>query len=608
MEPGKTSREDARQADKAALALIEEALAQDVPRQGQVQWLKDQPGLDPQITDRALRLLDKVTEPEGELNILGDVIAQLTDLSDSQIGDYKIERLLGQGGMGAVYLAHREHDGVRQTVALKVLPGVGINAERFLVEQQALASLHHPYIASFIEMGRTENDVPFYVMEYVEGKQITEFADDQKLSIEQRLELWMKLCTAVRSSHEKLVVHRDIKPGNVLVTPDGIPKLLDFGIAKILSADNTDLTEALGAQITLDYASPERIAHGISSTAEDAYALAVLLYELALGERPFHRSSDNMQALLTSVAQQDAPSMLDAFDTWSPEQQSQIAQLRGLKPQAMRGVLRSDLSLILNKALLSDASGRYTSIDAMFADIQSFLGCLPVQASRLSTGYKLKRFAQRHRAGVAMSAATVLLVIASFAIVLLQMAETNRQLERANTTTTFLSDVLKAPSNRWDSELRIGTDASMQDVLRSAAEQLRVATGLSAATKVELMSAISESMMMWNIEAESLQIASEALDLAHLSLADDDPMLFRALANMAVVSNAQGSAESLAKAAESAQAALEWVQVYEPENLYKQSMALGALGNNQGIRGNDAASHPLLRARYCAVGLRWGSA
>ena len=291
--------------EQLAMQAVEEALLQPEPEQRH--WLAAQV-MAPPIKQRALDLYDQLSGDDPSADLSKQLLQDAVELTGTTVGDYHLDRLLGRGGMGSVYLAHREHEGVRQQVALKVLNhGLApINAQRFRIEQQALARLHHPYIAGFVDVGTSASGLNYFAMEYVEGQELCTYADEQNLSLNARIHLWLKLCDAVRSSHQKLIIHRDIKPSNVLVTDDGVPKLVDFGVAKIMEGSEPSMTAALGAQLTLDYASPERIMHGETSTAEDQYALAVLLYELLAGHRPFIRSAHNMTQLLRQVADEDA--------------------------------------------------------------------------------------------------------------------------------------------------------------------------------------------------------------------------------------------------------------------------------------------------------------
>src|SRR5688572_4055932 len=233
----------------------------------------------------------------------------------TEIGPYRVVKEIGRGGMGAVYLAQRED--FQQQVALKIIKrGMDTDAivRRFVQERDVLASLNHPNIARLLDGGMTADSLPFIAMDYVEGLTITEFCDQNKLSIEERLALFRKVCGAVTYAHQNLVVHRDIKPSNILVAADGEPKLLDFGIAKLLSHDpsgNTIEPTVTGANLmTPEYASPEQIRGDRITTASDIYSLGVLLYELLCGRRPFRFKDCLASDVLRIISERepDAPS------------------------------------------------------------------------------------------------------------------------------------------------------------------------------------------------------------------------------------------------------------------------------------------------------------
>ncbi|RMF67969.1 MAG: serine/threonine protein kinase, partial [Calditrichaeota bacterium] len=229
-----------------------------------------------------------------------------------EVGPYRIVRELGRGGMGAVYLAYRDDDVVKKRVALKVIrAGMAKEAtkQRFFIERQALATLEHPNIARFLDGGFTDDGRPYYVMEYVEGEPIHRFCDSHRLTIQQRLRLFCRVCAAVHYAHQNLIVHRDLKPDNILVMSSGMPKLLDFGIAKILKPELSPRTMVMTREhlqvLTPAYASPEQIRGAPVTTASDIYSLGVLLYELLTGHRPYRFSTHTPREIERVVCDQE---------------------------------------------------------------------------------------------------------------------------------------------------------------------------------------------------------------------------------------------------------------------------------------------------------------
>jgi non-specific serine/threonine protein kinase/serine/threonine-protein kinase len=349
--------------------------------------------------------------------------AELFDDGDSglqagqRLDGYEIDRLLGEGGMGEVYLA-RDVELGREVAVKLVKRGLGTAdvLRRFRHEEQILASLNHPHVARLFGGGKTEEGLPYFVMEYIEGQPLDKFCDARGLSTAARLKLFRKVCEAVSYAHQHLVVHRDIKPGNILVTPAGEPKLLDFGIAKLLDAEraqsSSDTVTMLGV-MTPEYASPEQVRGERVTTASDIYSLGVLLYELLTGSRPYHLQSRRPDELARVICEQE------------PERPSKAAsdaatRNAGLKtdssnpPPTLRNPksLRGDLDNIVLLALRKEPSRRYTTVEQFSEDIRRYLEGLPVSARKATFAYRAAKFVGRHKVGVASAALVVLAIIA----------------------------------------------------------------------------------------------------------------------------------------------------------------------------------------------------
>ena len=347
----------------------------------------------------------------------------------SKIGSYEVESALSSGGMGIVYLAHRADAAFEQEVAIKVIKrGMDSAAikRRFRLEQQALGGLEHPHIARLIDGGVTEDGLNYFVMEYVQGRSIDEYCDERQLSTSQRLRLIRKVFAAVQYAHQHLVIHRDIKPSNILVTSDGEPKLLDFGIAKLLTADDswqTPITQT-GTQpiMTPMYASPEQIEGKPVSTATDVYSLGVVLYELLTGHHPHSENAGRTSeaARLTDHAPPEKPSSVvtrtgrdidedgSGMSAATPET---VGATRGVGIDRLRRQLAGDIDNILLMALRWDPQRRYASVEQFSNDIQRHLDGLPVIAHADSVGYRLSKFVKRHKASVWAVAAIVLTLV-----------------------------------------------------------------------------------------------------------------------------------------------------------------------------------------------------
>lgn len=396
-----------------------------------------------------------------------------------QAGPYRIERLIGAGGMGAVYLASRADREYDKRVAVKVIQAIGGPdvERRFRRERQILASLEHPGIARLIDGGTLENGLPYLVMEYVEGQRIDEFCESRKRSTEQRLRLFLKVCDAVQYAHRNLVVHRDLKPGNILVTDAGEPRLLDFGIAKILhdGASEEESTRPLERMLTPSAASPEQVAGRAVTTASDVYSLGVLLYRLLTGVSPYQGAPGFPADTANAILHYDPPAASSV--TSSGE-----------------GRLRGDLDTILAKAMEKDPARRYGSVEEFAGDIERHLEGLPVRARKASAGYRLRKFAGRHRMGVAAGVVLAMAIAGGMAGSLWYARRAQAEKARADRRFTALRKISESLLFELHDSIRDlpGSTAARALVTRRALEyldQLAAEDGQDAAVQRDLASA-----------------------------------------------------------------------------------------------------------------------
>ncbi len=334
----------------------------------------------------------------GHEQALGDEVG--ASLVGRRLGPYRLERLLGRGGMGVVYLGRRVDQSFEQQVAVKLLRPELASPElvlRFRAERQALAQLRHPNIAHLLDGGTTEDGLPFLVMEYIVGVPLEEHCTSRRLSLPARLELFTSICGAVQEAHRNLIVHRDIKPVNVMVDADGAVKLLDFGVAKLLEGggDETQpLTRAVGFG-TLAFSSPEQLEGGPITTATDVYALGVLLYRLLTGRHPYEVAdvAPPQAARIVCEVQPVPPSKAVLSAGESPP--------GAAEPRKHARALAGDLDQIVLKALRKEPSRRYASVSDLAADVGRYQAGLPVSARPDTLGYRFRRFVTRHRLPVA---------------------------------------------------------------------------------------------------------------------------------------------------------------------------------------------------------------
>jgi serine/threonine-protein kinase len=356
------------------------------------------------------------------------------------VGPYRIVRELASGGMGTVYLAERDDPRLRQRVALKMVRQ-GLHADylvrRFLEERQILASLEHPGIARLMDGAVTPAGVPWFAMEYVEGVPLDEYCDRHRLGVDERLRLFAQVCDAVQYAHRNLVAHRDLKPSNILVTDSGQPKLLDFGIARLVAGGErvADDRTGIGPRLlTPEYASPEQLRGEPVSTATDVYSLGVILYHLLTGQRPYRPSGESRWELPGALlGAPERPSAAAAGD-----EAGEAAAARGTTPARLARRLAGDLDAIVLKAMRPEPGQRYATAEQLAADLRRHAAGLPVAARADTRWYRVRKFVSRHRAGVAASAAALVLLMGFALVTRVQALRIAAERDRAQQVESFL--------------------------------------------------------------------------------------------------------------------------------------------------------------------------
>ncbi len=372
----------------------------------------------------------------------------VTDLrTGSRVGSYRLVRRLGRGGMSSVYLAERADAQFRHRVAIKVVRR-GMDTDdilrRFRAEQQILASLDHPNIARLHDGGTTDDGVPFFVMEYIDGLPIDDYCARQQLTVRQRQRLLLPVLSAVHYAHRNLVVHRDLKPSNVLVTAGGVPKLLDFGIAKLLnpelSAGVLESTRDLDQLMTPSYASPEQVNGGVITTASDVFSLGVLLYVVLTGRHPYRRAG-SLEEIERAICSE--------------------------RPE--RSGLEGDLDSIVLMALRKEPARRYGSVEQLAEDVERYLAGHPVIARRDTVRYRAAKFVGRHRLGVLGAVAALAVTLGLLVALAVQSMRLSRERDRANQVSAMLKDMFEIAD---PGEVR-GNTITVRELLDRGAEQLR---------------------------------------------------------------------------------------------------------------------------------------
>lgn len=460
-----------------------------------------------------------------------------------RIGSYRLLCRLGYGGMGTVYLAERADGEFEQKVAVKLLhPSVASTEvlRRFRGERQILAKLSHPNVAQLLDGGTTDDGFPYFVMEHVDGRPIDEHCNARGFAIRQRLGLFRSLCAAVSFAHRNLVVHRDLKPGNILVTSDDHLKLLDFGIAKLLEGQQPLVTHEGLVLMTPPYASPEQIRGEVVNTATDVYSLGVVLYELLTGRRPHQARSPEELARVICAEEPRRPSTVELG-----------ARLRAEEPKRLRRRLADDLDTIVLTSLRKEPERRFSSVEQLSEDIRRYLEGEPVLSRPDTLTYRAGKFVRRYRWSVA-AAGFVAVLVAVFTIstavqsarIARQYEEILRERDRARNVTEFLVDVL----GQTDPRQAKGKTTTVRDVLDTTAHRLQTELPGEPLIRAALLDAIGRIYHSLDLDAAARPSLEEALALRRAHLAANDPVVAESLHNLAGLERSDGQlalAESL---------------------------------------------------------------
>ncbi|MCH9652179.1 MAG: tetratricopeptide repeat protein [Deltaproteobacteria bacterium] len=455
------------------------------------------------------------------------------------LGSYRLLEKIGQGGMGQVFLAEREDQAFDKKVAIKVMSSVTQTAlERFHRERQILANLEHEGIARLLDGGTTPDGLPYLVMELVDGVPLTQFCDARNSNLEERLHLFLQICDAVQFAHRNLVVHRDLKPSNILVNSEGRPKLLDFGIAKLLDHSDRAASQTLAndRMLTPDYASPEQLHGSMITTASDVYSLGILLHQILTGALPERKSRPSSEPPSPgTVGGLPRPPSAVAMDRsrLSPSGvPSSMAPPSGpaTSPPIPPRRLQGDLDNIVLKALNPEPGGRYSSVERLAADLTNHLAGLPVEAQPPRFLYRASKFIRRNAVGVTVAAAIMALLVTFSTFTLLQA----RNLQKERDVSTQALEFLVHAFRGADPQINLGQEATARDVLQRGAEGLAQERGPASEFRAVLSRTLGqvyrnlgspEEGKVWLEEAAALETElhgpeSEHLGLVLLDLAD----------------------------------------------------------------------------------------
>jgi len=477
-------------------------------------YLTIQCGDDEALLDEVRWMLEAAEITTGNSDLPLPMLEDIPDDIGSNVysagsSQYRILRRLGEGGMGVVYLAERLLDEgtsneIRQPVALKFLNATGMPGElrkRFAEERRILATLNHPNIAHLIDAGAIRDGRPFLALEYVQGERIDEWCERQRLSLRERVTLFLKVCAAVQHAHQQLVIHRDIKPANILVTADGEPKLLDFGIARLL--DHVDgvaaaRTSTMQRALTLAYASPEQVRGLPLGTAADVWSLGVVLYQLVCGVRPFGNRDVDVAL--------DVSNAIVTGRVVSPSRQLRNAPLQ---TQQMLRAVPTDIDAIAMKALRRDPAKRYASVGELSDDLRRYLAARPVRARQGRNWYRARLFARRHRLGLG-AAALLMVLLASFAM------DRENQLQRMEIErdkTQAIAGFLQELFENADPTHAHGSHVTVREVLDSGSAQLMSRKDITAPVRVNLLLSMARSYNQLSLGGQAIPLLRQASEL-----------------------------------------------------------------------------------------------
>ncbi len=477
----------------------------------------------------------------------------LTDITERcSIGHYRLLKKLGEGGMGQVWLAEQMAP-VRRQVALKLIrAGMcdDTTLHRFQSEEQALAIMDHPSIAKVFDAGATADGQPYLVMEYVPGLPITDYCDQKKLSIRERLKLFIQVCEGVQHAHQKSIIHRDLKPANVLVVEvDGkpTPRIIDFGLAKPAFPNGfakVTVTMAGAALGTPAYMSPEQADSGVRDvdTRTDVYSLGVILYELLTGSLPFDSAeweNKPLDYVLRQVRESDTPRPSAQFRkraSTDREAATAAADVRSSDCKQLSKTLRGDLDWIAMKALEKDRTRRYGTPFELSTDVSSYLDNEPVLAGPATAAYRLRKYAIRHRLALSVATGLLIMLVGFVVAQAVALRRITRERDRATRITNFMTGIFKVSK---PSEAR-GNTITAREILDKASVDINTGLTKDPELQAQMMSVMGDVYDNLGLYSQAQVLQQKTIEIRRRSLGPESPETLKSISALAVTLNGQG--------------------------------------------------------------------
>jgi serine/threonine-protein kinase len=520
-------------------------------------------------------LLASVDKTLGWLKAPVDNAARELAFVGRRVGSYVLLRLLGEGGMARVFLAARADEHYQQLVAVKLMHDETWRSEamvgRFQAERQILANLNHPNIARLLDGGITSDGIPYLVMEYINGSPIGEYCRDNDVSLTRKLELFLQICSAVEYAHKNLVVHRDIKPGNVMIDEDGAPKLVDFGIAKLLEGNGGATTELTARFLTPEYASPEQVRGESITTATDVYGLGALLYHLLSGRHPFAEECGNPIQIMRRICESDPPPPSALVSDGSPRRERS-----------------GDLDRIVLMAMRKEPERRYPSAAALASDLSSHLHGYPLMARSGEWGYRAGKFVRRHR--MVVGAVTLLVLsLAGFSIRMAVLTErANRERLKAERAATFMAGMFRAATPQ---EAR-GRALTARELLDRGASRVDKELAGEPVVRAFLLYSIADAYSRLGLYDQAKELAGASYKIRVWALGSRDPATADSLLLFANATRLKGE---YAQAEPLFRAALDVRRTKFGEESPVVAETLSLLGECLFLEGKDQEAEPILR-------------